>query len=293
MRLIDLDQKSQEWLDWRRKGIGSSEIAAIIGTDPYNTPYKVWLNKLGYAPDFKGNKFTEHGNNFEPVAREWLNNKMNLNLKPLCGESETNPIFKFSADGYDLKKEYLFEIKCPLNYDHIMEYRIAEDVPIKWKAQILWQAKLLNAKKSFLAVWDFILNECIVIPCKRDEKLENLMEEKAVDFWEKVKKGEPPELEEKDILEIEDPKLEKLLNEYGEVTHKIKKLQDQQKSLRDPILEFGDDGNFQAYGYKMIRLSPRESIDLKRMQADGIDVSKYKKKSEGLGSYMIRCPRST
>ena len=35
------------WLAARRSGIGGSDIAAICGLSPYQTPYDVWLDKLG------------------------------------------------------------------------------------------------------------------------------------------------------------------------------------------------------------------------------------------------------
>ena len=36
-----------EWLEWRRQGIGSSDSASIMGTSPYTTPYQLWEEKLG------------------------------------------------------------------------------------------------------------------------------------------------------------------------------------------------------------------------------------------------------
>ena len=36
-----------EWLDYRRAGIGSSEIATIVGLNPYETPYQLWRRKIG------------------------------------------------------------------------------------------------------------------------------------------------------------------------------------------------------------------------------------------------------
>ena len=35
----------------RHAGIGGSEIAAIIGMSPYNTPRSVWLSKTGQLTD--------------------------------------------------------------------------------------------------------------------------------------------------------------------------------------------------------------------------------------------------
>lgn len=36
-----------EWLDARRQGIGASEVSAIVGLNPWLTPYQLWRNKMG------------------------------------------------------------------------------------------------------------------------------------------------------------------------------------------------------------------------------------------------------
>jgi putative phage-type endonuclease len=37
----------EEWLGWRRQGIGGSDAAAIVGLSPYSGPMRVWLEKRG------------------------------------------------------------------------------------------------------------------------------------------------------------------------------------------------------------------------------------------------------
>lgn len=36
-----------EWLEHRKSGIGSSEVASILGLNPYETPYQLWRRKKG------------------------------------------------------------------------------------------------------------------------------------------------------------------------------------------------------------------------------------------------------
>lgn len=36
-----------EWLEHRKSGIGSSEVASILGLNPYQTPYQLWRTKRG------------------------------------------------------------------------------------------------------------------------------------------------------------------------------------------------------------------------------------------------------
>lgn len=39
----------EEWLDWRRKGIGGSDAAAIMGISPFRTARDIYYDKLGIA----------------------------------------------------------------------------------------------------------------------------------------------------------------------------------------------------------------------------------------------------
>ena len=36
-----------EWLEYRKSGIGSSEVASILGLNPWQTPYQLWRRKKG------------------------------------------------------------------------------------------------------------------------------------------------------------------------------------------------------------------------------------------------------
>jgi hypothetical protein len=62
--------------------------------------------------------------------------------------------------------------------------------------------------------------------------------------------------------------------------------------LKNQIIDFGDDGNFKAYGFTICRTAPRVTYDMEQMRKDGIDVDKYKKQPSALGAYRITCPRN-
>ena len=40
----------EEWLEERRKSIGGSDAAALVGMNPYVTPYTLWADKTGRLP---------------------------------------------------------------------------------------------------------------------------------------------------------------------------------------------------------------------------------------------------
>ena len=44
------DAPHHEWLEARRHGITASEIAAVLGLSPYESPYSLYWRKLGELP---------------------------------------------------------------------------------------------------------------------------------------------------------------------------------------------------------------------------------------------------
>ena len=49
-----MEQKSEEWLDWRKKGIGSSDAPIIMGVSPWKTPFELWEEKTGTQRAYEG-----------------------------------------------------------------------------------------------------------------------------------------------------------------------------------------------------------------------------------------------
>jgi putative phage-type endonuclease len=47
--VVQLDQR-RAWLRERRRGLGASDAAAVLGLSPYSNPFVVWLDKTGRLP---------------------------------------------------------------------------------------------------------------------------------------------------------------------------------------------------------------------------------------------------
>lgn len=63
----------QDWQNYRRtqKGFGGSDVATILGLNPYKTPFTLWLEKTGQIePPPVENEYMEWGNLLEPVIRD-------------------------------------------------------------------------------------------------------------------------------------------------------------------------------------------------------------------------------
>lgn len=63
----DLVTDRQAWLESRRHWLGSTDVSAILGINPWRTAYEVWLDKTGKLDDWEGNNSTELGHILEPA----------------------------------------------------------------------------------------------------------------------------------------------------------------------------------------------------------------------------------
>lgn len=59
---------SDEQLAARKHGLGSSDIAAVCGEDPWKSSFDVWLDKTGQAPPETQNDQAELGHDLEPIV---------------------------------------------------------------------------------------------------------------------------------------------------------------------------------------------------------------------------------
>ena len=62
----------EEWKALRKKYIGGSDAAAIVGMSPFCSQYALWAEKTGKIPAFEGNLATEVGSYLEEfVAKKF------------------------------------------------------------------------------------------------------------------------------------------------------------------------------------------------------------------------------
>ena len=64
---------NDDWLYQRTKGVGGSDVAAIMGFSPWKTPAQVWLEKTGRVEpeDISDRPYIQFGNLMEPLVGKW------------------------------------------------------------------------------------------------------------------------------------------------------------------------------------------------------------------------------
>lgn len=89
-RLVDAPAYgSDEWLAWRKGGIGASELPAIVGCDPYRTEYQLAAIKRGVESETHGATALQRwGLRMERVGIEWYQEQTGTEV--VTGETWAN-----------------------------------------------------------------------------------------------------------------------------------------------------------------------------------------------------------
>lgn len=66
----------EKWLEDRRKAIGASDVAAILGISPYASAWDVWADKTGRLEAWEGNESTRLGQFFEPGILDYAESRL-------------------------------------------------------------------------------------------------------------------------------------------------------------------------------------------------------------------------
>lgn len=174
-----------DWLAIRRTGIGSSDIAGILGLSPWATPYTVWADKRGLVPPVDETEAMEIGTALEePIAR-------------LFQRRHGRPVRRVRA--ILRHPEYPFALA---NLDRITDGGKAvveikatsqrwDRVPDHYVVQVQWQLAVTGLPLGYLVPLAGTRLEPVTI--RRDDELIADMLAAAEHFWHQVQEGIEPD----------------------------------------------------------------------------------------------------
>lgn len=279
----------EEWLRWRKKGLGGSEIGAICGLSKYSSPYKVYLNKIDELPMEKQTESAHWGNTLEDVvAKEFTRvTGKKVRKKNVMLRSKEHDFMLANLDRMVVGEKAFLECKTTSLYN---AYQWEDDkIPETYMLQIQHYMYVCGFKKCYIACLiggqHFVWKEI-----KRDNELIKLMIEIEKDFWyNHVVAKVPPniiggecdsKLLEKLYPNSEDSEIN-LPDETKEYIEKLNALKEQKKQLEEEILncenfikdkmkenEVGLIDEYKVYW----KTSKRCSFDSKSLQAEHKDI---------------------
>jgi putative phage-type endonuclease len=168
-----------------RDFIGSSDIATILGLNPYNTILGLWAEKTGQArqKDLSDNEAVEWGARLERVVAKKFAEKHGAKLiaykkrfihpKHLFLSCELDNIISGTDELVEIKTCNLWAYK---------DWQNPDDIPAHYLAQVMYQLGLSKRKIGWIAVLcggQKYLEKRIDFDCK----VFDVMVERAVSFW--------------------------------------------------------------------------------------------------------------
>ncbi len=112
----ELAQGSPEWLEFRTKGLGGSEISPLMHANPWKSIKDLWRSKVYPEQDkFEITDAIRQGTEKEPIAREFYEQHTGRKVEQLVVIHPEYRWMRTSLDGITLDREYVLEIKCPVD----------------------------------------------------------------------------------------------------------------------------------------------------------------------------------
>ena len=282
----------EEWLALRKQYIGGSDAAAVVGLNPFSSPYSLWAEKTGKTPGFEGNLATEVGTYLEEFVAQKFAQETGKKVRK-CNQSFLNSLYPFAIANIDrdiVGEDAGLEIKTTDSLN-LKKFKGGE-YPANYYCQCVHYMAVTGKKRWYLAV--LIGNkEFRWFVIERDEaEIAALMTAEA-DFLEYVKKDTPPPVDGltattdaiKTIYADDNGNTVDLyghkpdLAQYIALNKQIKELEKMRDEAANRVKTFmGESGGGECDGFRVSwKSQTRRTFDSKRFAADNpdIDLSAY------------------
>lgn len=290
-----------EWLDYRRAGIGSSEIATIVGLNPYETPYQLWRRKIG-LDEPKSETFAMKAGHYleDAVSQFWSDATGRQIIKASAGDwivrNDDKPFVQVSPDRtYWLDDNRSNDNKGILECKTTQRAIDADDLPKTWFCQVQYQlggAEIQQGSIAWLTAGrEFGYQDLTLVP-----DFYAWLVEEAERFWvDNVMGGKEPDCANvQDVLikfnkhtngkvvEVGEDVME-AYSQLKDVRAEISKLEEQKEALEAKLkMGFGD-AEAISYGGNTLATwkagKDSEKFDAKAFQADHPELAKQYTKS--------------
>ena len=301
-----LDMPREQWLELRRRGIGGSDAAAIVGLDRYRSPFDVYADKLGLKPEIPDNEAMRQGRDLEQYVAERFMEATGKKVRRRNAmlQHPEYPFITANIDRWVAGENAGLECKTTsvLNRCKFSQ----GEFPPRYYVQCMHYMAVTGAERWYLAV--LVLNKAFhVFTIERDEAEINALIEAEKDFWENhIMKQIPPvpdgsestaEIikqlfpEAKESAEIALFGYEGKIQQYLELDTKVKELECERDKLKQELqLAMADAEIGRAQGYIVEwKNQVRQTLDTKKLKSEHAEIyEKYLKPAQTARRFMIK-----
>lgn len=249
IQTLNLD--NDQWLEYRKKGIGGSDAAAIAGLNPYKSAISVYIDKTEPKTEYIDSERMRIGRDLEDyVAKRFedLTGKKVRKRNAILQHPEHEWMLA-NVDRLIVGESAGLECKVTNSY---AKKDWDEAIPPMYELQCHHYMAVTGLEKWYIAA--LIGNEAVAIhEIKRDEDLINHLISIEKDFYENhiLKREMPapdgskdatdliksmyPQSDENETVVIEGKKYEEILKRYDEISEILKTLEKEQELIKQDI----------------------------------------------------------
>lgn len=279
-----LEMTHQEWLEDRRKGIGGSDVATVLGLNKYKSVYQLWLEKTDQIEVTSAQSEAAYwGNTLEEVVAEEFSKRTGKKVR------RRNRVFEHSKYPFlraNIDRDIVGEnavLECKTANQFLANEWDEDEIPIQYICQVQHYMNVLNLDYVYFAVLiggqKFVWKKM-----ERDQELIDMITEKLVEFWtENVEKGIEPAIDglkatsdflTQRYLDTEDNQTE-LNARFDENIANLARLKGDKKIIEENITLLENELK-QALGKAeaTIGITPNNIVSWKKMQSKRLDKKK-------------------
>lgn len=185
--------KKEEWLRYRKKGIGGSDAGAVCGLNPYRSAIEVYFDKTTDEVEEIDNEAMRQGREFEDyVARRFM-------------EATGKKVRRANAMFYDEQYPFMLAdvdrmvvgenagLECKTASPFMADKWKGEEIPLSYQIQCYHYMSVCNADAWYIAVLIYG-KEFKFYKLERDEQVIQDLIRIEKDFWENyIQKGQLPD----------------------------------------------------------------------------------------------------
>lgn len=192
-----LNLTREEWLEQRRRSIGGSDAAAVLGLNRFHSPYALWAEKTGKVipEDISDKESVRLGNDLEDyVAKRWMEaTGKKLRKDNHIYRNTDYPFAHANIDRAVVGERAGFEAKTTSSWEIVQQCREG-NYPDSWYTQMVHYMMVTGLERWYLGVlclgkgfYEFTI--------ERDEDEIAALAAEEERFWRYVTNDMPPPLD--------------------------------------------------------------------------------------------------
>lgn len=250
-RVSTKDMSREQWLEMRRKGLGGSDAACLLGLNPWKSLYELYYEKTGFIEDKESTESMRLGTDLEQyVAERYMEQ---------TGKKVQRTNFIYFDEEYDfmfanIDREIVGEnagLECKITGTYSATDYGVGDVPANYYYQCQWY--MMIRKYDYMDLSPYVLQKGLFVNrIERNDAVIAQLRQAAIDFWTKnVLTNTPPEPDGSEsslgvlkklypqgneALSVSlDDNLERMLSEYTELGEAVKRMEGTRDEIKAHI----------------------------------------------------------